>query len=698
MDDLLRTLDGPFDRDHDGGPHSDPDATGDDLHLAREWLVTNGLGGYASGTVSGSITRRFHGLLVAALPAPQGRTMMLNHLSEKVKLSDGTTAVLSGQEHPPGVLVPGASPHLLDFRLEVGLPIWRYRVGGLTLEKRLCMPRGQNTVAICYRLLDGASSVRLALQPWVDFRPHEGVLTGPSSELYALSVQGDRYEFAKPGFPALRVQVDGSRPVFTIAGDRLTNMRYQIEESRGYDSRGDLHSPGYFEADVTPDVPVTLLASTETWETALAVPSIDAFVFERARRTKLIARAHPSVRLGEAAELVLAADQFVITPAGRLADVARAKAGGDEVRTIVAGYHWFTDWGRDTMISLEGLTLVTGREREAEYILRTFAHYVRDGLLPNMFPEGNNAGLYHTADATLWYFHAIDRYVELSGDEALVQNLLPTLRTIVRRHLEGTRFGIRVDPEDGLLRQGEDGYQLTWMDAKVGDLVVTPRRGKAVEISALFYNALLLLAGWEQRWGNASAADELTGWADLAKSNFNRRFWYEGGGYLYDVVDGENGDDPALRPNQVLAISLKHPILNPLRWKAVMDVVERALVTPVGLRSLAPSDPDYKPKYFGDLRARDTAYHQGTVWAWLLGPFVDAWLKVHPGQERDAQRFLQGFVSHMSEACIGSISEIFDGAPPFFPRGCVAQAWSVAEILRLWVRTSALRSPTAVGL
>ncbi|HMI85798.1 MAG TPA: amylo-alpha-1,6-glucosidase [Polyangiaceae bacterium] len=670
------------------GPHSDPDRIGaDHPSISREWLVTNGLGGYASGTVSGFMARRFHGLLIAALPAPQGRTMMLNYLSEKLRIRDRPPIALNGDEHPKRMLVPSASRYLVDFRLDSGLPVWTYQVAGLTIEKRLCLPHGQNTTLIAYHLLEG-DDVRIELQPWVHFRRHEGALNESIDEPYALTVQGDRYEICKPGVPPLRLQVAGPHPIFTIAGDRLGNIRYRTEESRGYDARGDLHSPGYFGVDLVRDSPATVLASVEPWEIASSLEPVAAFAMERLRRTKLIASAPASLQVSAGAELVLAADQFVITPAGRLADAARAKAGGDEIRTIIAGYHWFTDWGRDTMISLEGLTLSVGRVAEAAYVLRTFAYYVRDGLIPNMFPEGNNAGLYHTADATLWYFHAIDRYLETTKDVSLLRHLLPTLRTIVAKHLEGTRFGIAVDPKDGLLRQGEEGYQLTWMDAKVGDYVVTPRRGKAVEICALWYNALLALAGWERQYGEVTRADELERHAALARSSFNRRFWYEPGKHLYDVVDGETGDDNALRPNQLLAISLKHPILEPERWESVVNVVRDALLTPVGLRTLAPSHPEFRAKYFGDLHARDTAYHQGTVWAWLIGPFVDAWLKVYPESQRDAQRFLQGFVPHLAEAGVGTISEIFDATPPFSPRGCVAQAWSVAEVLRLWIKTS----------
>jgi predicted glycogen debranching enzyme len=681
LEDVTRTGD---------GPHSDPDHAGiDDPRVSREWLVTNGLGGYASGTVSGFVTRRFHGLLIAALPAPLGRMMMLNHLSEKLRLPNRPPIALNGDELPDGTLVPGASRYLIDFHLESGLPVWTYRIGTLVVEKRLCLPHGQNTTLICYRLLEGSGPVRIELQPWVHFRRHDGALHESIDEPYALTVQGDRYQIFHPMLPPLRLQVGGTHPTFTIAGDRLTNIRYRIEESRGYDSSGDLYSPGYFGADFTAERPITLLASTEPWEIAAALAPLDAFAMERTRRTKLIARAPSCLRIGAGAELVLAADQFLIAPAGRLAAAARARAGGDEVRTVIAGYHWFTDWGRDTMISLEGLTLSVGRFDEAAYVLRTFAYCVRDGLIPNMFPEGDNAGLYHTVDATLWYFHAINRYLEVTGDESLVRHLLPTLRGIIRHHLEGTRFGIAVDSKDGLLRQGQEGYQLTWMDAKVGDYVVTPRRGKAVEICALWYNALLLLAAWETTYGEPSAAPDLQRHADRARDSFNRRFWHESGGYLFDIIDGENGDDSALRPNQILAISLDHPVLDAARWPRVVSVVQEALLTPVGLRSLAPSHSDYRARYFGDLRARDMAYHQGTVWAWLIGPFVDAWLKVHPDQKREAQRFLQGFVPHLAEAGVGTVSEIFDATPPFTPRGCVAQAWSVAEVMRSWVKTSA---------
>ena len=430
------------------------------------------------------------------------------------------------------------------------------------------------------------------------------------------------------------------------------------------------------------------MASTEGWDTIHSLTPEDAERAERERRERLlaIAKLDPADPFG--AQLALAADQFIITPAGRAEEAARARAAGEEVRTIIAGYHWFTDWGRDTMISLEGLTLCTHRFREAAYILRTFGHYIRDGLIPNMFPDGARDGLYHTADATLWFFHAVDRFVRVTGDVDTLRALIPKFVDVIACHVRGTRFGIGMDPRDGLLRQGADGYQLTWMDAKVDDWVVTPRRGKAVEINALWYNALSLLDGWLREYGGPRPDLDLSALSDRVRASFNARFWYDEGGYLYDVIDGEHGNDTAYRPNQIFAIALERPVLDPARWRAVVDVVHDRLLTPVGLRSLAPGHPDYKPKYYGDLRSRDAAYHQGTVWGWLIGPYVDAWLRVHPDDREGARRLLDGFEAHLKEACVGSISEIFDAEPPYTPRGCIAQAWSVAEVLRALRKTS----------
>jgi predicted glycogen debranching enzyme len=657
--------------------------------IHREWLATNGLGGYASGTLAGVCTRRYHGLLVAALPAPHGRTIMLNHLMEQVRLPNGRTVRLGGEQRADGHLDIQGLEFFREFRLELGLPVWPWEIDDWTLEKRVLLPHEQNTVHVNYRLASGEGTLRLKLRLAVHFRPHDAKVSTTFENPYALTAIGDHYEIAdKSELPPLRFRVHGPRAAFTMESQRTQPLLYWVEEDRGYDAHGELWSPGHFRIDLTADHDVTLVASTESWETIDALTPTDAHKAEQERRHRLLWMATPAARTGVGAEWTLAADHFLITPAGRTEEAARARASGDDVRTVIAGYHWFTDWGRDTMISLEGLTLTTGRHGDARSILRTFATHVRDGLIPNLFPEGSKEGLYHTADATLWFIQAIGRYVEMSSDRETLEFLMPTIRDIVDHHLRGTHFGIGVDKSDGLLRQGAEGYQLTWMDAKCGDWVVTPRHGKAVEINALWYNALRWVERWEREFEEPERAQTIAEHADRARSSFNQRFWYAGGGFLYDVVDGEKDDDPSCRPNQVFAISLSHPVLDRERWGPVMDVVRQRLLTPLGLRSLAPGEPDYKPTYHGDLRSRDAAYHQGTVWPWLIGPFVDAWLKLHPNDKAGGRRFLKGLADHLGEACVGSISEIADAQEPFTPRGCIAQAWSVAETLRSWVNTA----------
>lgn len=657
--------------------------------LRREWLLTNGLGGYASGTISGMISRRYHGLLIAALPAPFGRVVMLNHLAEHLHLPDGRVIQIGGEEPANVNESDGHKHYVREFRLECGLPVWTYEAEGYLIERRLLLVHGQNTLHVTYRLLSGQDTAKLELRPSVNFRQHEHDVAEPWQDNYSISIHGRHYDVNSSTLPyALRLHVNDEMATFMHAGGLLREIGYQTEAERGYHSRGVLWTPGAFMIQLRPNRPVTLMASTEEWVSVLAVNPEDALQGDMARRERLISSALPAAREGTASELVLAADQFIITPAGRVEEAARARAAGDEVRTVIAGYHWFTDWGRDTMISLEGLTLVTGRHREAAWILRTFGHYVKDGLIPNMFPEGEREGLYHTADASLWFFHAVDRYLEVTQDRDTLKVLLPKLIDIAEHHLRGTRFGIVVDPADDLLRQGEQGYQLTWMDAKVDDWVVTPRRGKAVEINALWYNALCLLAGWLREEQGEEAAAPFEEHAKRTRESFNKRFWSEEKNCLLDVVDGEYGDDAAIRPNQIFAITLRHPVLDEARWGAVLQKVQTELLTPVGLRSLAPGHPDYKPRYFGDLRARDAAYHQGTVWGWLIGPFVDAWLKVHPGDADGAKGFLDGFVEHLNHACVGSISEVFDAQEPYTPRACIAQAWSVAEVLRCVVKVA----------
>ena len=650
----------------------------------REWLVTNGLGGYASGTLAGVLTRRYHGLLIAALPVPQGRLVMLSRMNDAVVVADGEVRPLSTSDasaHAPSALQ--------SFRLDRGIPIWTFTFGDQVLEKRVVMPYGQNTTHIVYNRVGGTGALRLRLSPAMQVRRLEDPVSTPIAEPYTLRSAEDRHEIGiRTGVRPLRVSLFGGATAVSDAAHREQQL-YTLEAARGYDSVGELWSPGAFEVEFDSAGMAAVVASTEPWEVARALTPAAALAAEEQRRSGVLTVASREADHQPAAELTLAADQFLITPADRVEEAARARAEGDELRTVIAGYHWFTDWGRDTMISLEGLTLATGRPREAAWILRTFARYVRRGLIPNLFPEGHAHGLYHTADATLWYFHALHRYVATTGDRRTLAAILPVLHDIVAWHVRGTDFNISVDPADGLLRQGQEGYQLTWMDAKVGDWVVTPRRGKAVEIQALWYNALRLLETWTRELqGDPVAAVRYGELASRAQSAFNARFWSAADGHLYDVVDGEDGaDDASCRPNQLFTFSLEHPVLARERWEDVLSVVTDRLLTPAGLRSLAPGSRGYQPRYDGDLRARDAAYHQGTVWGWLIGPYVDAWTRVHDDAHA-ARPLLDGLLSHLGDAGIGQLSEIFDAEPPYAPRGCIAQAWTVAEVLRCLVKTA----------
>lgn len=659
--------------------------------LKHEWLVTNGLGSYASGTISGVPTRRFHSFLTASLSDPQGRYVMLNQLSELVRFPDGSSQKIGGIELAGGALDLHGMSSLREFRLESGLPVWRYELAGHVIEKWILMPYMSNTVHVGYRLVSGTGPVRLKIRVAVHFRRHDASLNeGLPVESYDLQALAGRLEIHGLSIPPLRLYVNGENPAFTIETKRFSDILYRIEEQRGYEAQGNLWSPGYFRVDLAAGKDVTLIASAESWESILALSPAEAFQAELERRRRLLAAARPELDIGLAKQLVQAADQFIIAPIERIAETTRVRATGGDVRTIIAGYHWFTDWGRDTMISLEGLTLTTGRHIEAGHILRTFAHYLRDGLIPNMFPEGESEGVYYTADATLWFFHALDRYIEITGDRGMLKELLHKLLDIIDHHIQGTRFGIHRDADDGLLIQGDPRYALTWMDAKLGDWVVTPRRGKAVEINALWYNALRIMEKWMNEENQHSHAIEMAKFADAARLSFNQRFWNAQAGCLYDLVDGENGqDDPACRPNQLFSIALSYPVLDQEHWQAVFQTVKDKLLTPVGLRTLSPDHPDYKADYHGDLRTRDAAYHQGTVWPWLIGPYVDAWLRVYPEQRKDVRDFLDRLLErHLHEACIGSVSEVFDAEGLYAPRGCIAQAWSVAEILRSWVKVT----------
>jgi predicted glycogen debranching enzyme len=584
---------------------------------------------------------------------------------------------------------------LTHFRLVGGLPIWRYELDGATVEKRLIMPRLQNTVLVIYSVTQASKPIRLGIRPHLHARPHEAPVDYALPASPVLMAKGGYLEATlDASVPPLIMTMRDHESAFTLHPEVTKDVPYVLEQQRGYASIGDTWSPGYFKLDLAEGERATFIASTESAPALDALATDEALETEMQRRSRLLLAAGTTSADTLRAELVLAADQFVIEPATRTAEAMRARAAGDEARSVIAGYHWFTDWGRDTMISLEGLALCTGRISEARGILLTFARHLRDGLIPNLFPEGDQEGLYHTTDATLWFFHAIDRYVTASKDTDTLRDLLPALAEVVRLHLVGTRFGIRVD-EDGLLTQGDQNLPLTWMDAKVGDWVVTPRRGKAVEINALWFNAVRLLAGWHRAFDRD--ATDLDAVAARARDSFNRRFWFDDGQYLFDIVDGEAGNDSSLRPNQIFALSLRYPVLDEARWRRVVDVVAERLLTPYGLRTLAPGHPDFKAQYFGDLRARDAAYHQGTVWAWLIGPFIDAWLRVYPARHEEAKPLLAAFNQHLSDACIGTISEVFDATEPYAPRGCIAQAWSVAEVLRSFMTLRRASEVSAVN-
>jgi predicted glycogen debranching enzyme len=647
----------------------------------REWLVTNGIGGYAAGTVAGVLTRRYHGLLIAALQPPVGRRLLLTKLEETATYGAQAYRLFtdrwSGNEIEPAGFV-----HLERFHLEGTTPVWTYALADALLEKRLWMEPGANTTYVRYDLCRGSRPLALKIDALVNYRDHHAS-THVDYHPLCLTVEhvsrGVRIT-AGPRQAALYLLSEGARA--TLRHQWRNNYRLAVEEYRGLDPLDDNLHVGFFQTDLEPGDSLTLVASTE------ARPLLDgaeAYVRRRGREQRLLSQAKPYVDHVPAAvqHLVLAADQFIVR---RRLPPAPGSVDGDsslDGRSIIAGYPWFSDWGRDTMISLPGLALTTGRHDVAARVLRTFAGYLDKGMLPNRFPDAGDQPEYNTADATLWYLEAVRAYHAATGDDALLQDLYPALQEIVTWHQRGTRYQIRLDPADGLLHAGEPGVQLTWMDAKVEDWVVTPRIGKPVEINALWYNGLRAMAGFAQRLQKPAGQYEAL--AERALAGFSR-FWDEEIGYCRDILDGPGGHDASLRPNQLFAVSLAHNPLGARQQRAVVDVCAHHLLTSHGLRSLAPTDSAYVGRYGGDRQQRDGAYHQGTVWGWLIGPFVRAHLRVY-GQPAVARSFLNPLLQHLDAHCVGSLSEIFDGDPPFAPRGCIAQAWTVAEVLQTWLMT-----------
>ncbi len=635
----------------------------------REWLETNGLGGFASSTITGLNTRRYHGLLVAATEPPVGRLVMLSKLEETLVL-DGQRYELSTNQYP-GAIHPRGYQYLTEFRLDP-FPVQVFEVDGVVIQKTVFMLHGENTTIIQYsvakhdsELPDGTVLEVRPLIPCRDYHStgHENGVIDSGFE----TAEGLTTICPYPGNPTLWFAHSTAQVEAT--GHWYRNLQYQSERDRGLDFNEDIFNPFNLKFDLLRQSQPAIHVSTEPRHTQNIGDTAGLRQDEVERRARL----RGSLRTEEqfVQDLVAAADQFIV------------KRGDD--KTIIAGYHWFSDWGRDTMISLPGLTLATGRDDVARSILLAFAKVVDRGMLPNRFPDAGEQPEYNTVDATLWYFEAVRALVQRTGDSQFVRdNLYQVLGEIIDWHVCGTRYNIRVD-SDGLLNSGEPGVQLTWMDAKVGDWVVTPRIGKPVEIQALWYNALMVMkelaAGFDDRAGERRYGRM----AGQAKKSFNRLFWNEATDCLYDVIDGQTFDQ-SIRPNQVLAISLTHSMLSRERAKRIMAVVQRDLLTPYGLRTLAPGDRHYHGRYAGSPLERDGAYHQGTVWPWLIGPFITAYLKTSGRNKRSlrqAEQWLKTFESHLTEAGLGQISEVFDGDPPHLAGGCIAQAWSVAELLRV---------------
>ncbi len=642
-----------------------------DTSSRREWLATNGIGGYASASIAGANTRRYHGLLVPAFAPPVGRAVLLSKLEEEVRVEDALY-LLSANKYP-SVVQPQGFRHLVHYESRPA-PTWTYTFheGTVSLQKRVWMPHGKNTVYVQYTLLKAPEPVKFALVPLMAYKDYHteqhrwdgfhGTITpdGPGR------LRFDAYESAQPLWFTLPITFQ-----WNSNSGWFLNFEHTREQERGLDSTEDLYCPGRWDGTLAPGQIITLIATVETDMPAAADDSLRA---EQARQKSLLSLAGLSADSDPFVQtLTLAADQFLIEHSDR---VARA--------TIMAGYPWFTDWGRDTMISLPGLCLATGRFDLAKQILTSFSTATHNGLLPNRFTDGGGGAEYNTVDASLWFFHAVHQYALASGDWAFATDqMLPVLENILTHHINGTDFGIRVDPADGLLRAGEPGVQLTWMDAKVGDWVVTPRIGKPVEINALWHNALRVAVLLARRAGKDDAASGYEARAAQAKASFVPAFWNEAGQCLYDVIGDDGQPDASLRPNQVFALSLPFPLLSSEQARAVVDTVGAHLLTPYGLRTLAPDAPDYQGHYGpGDQRQRDGAYHQGTVWPWLLGAYIDAHLQVYGDKDAARSLILPYLSAAMNEYGVDTLCEIRDGDPPFAPNGCIAQAWSVGELLR----------------
>ena len=751
--------------------------------LNHEWLVTNGLGGYAAGTIVGATTRSYHGLLVAALRPPVERSVLVSKIDEELELTNGrngrdasTVYKLGVNEYQDGTIDPQGYTYLERFALDGDIACFFYRLpiptrpgiqpdyedainldsagaiyrvptteqpagalsgssararinplapSSITLEKRVWMEYGQNTTYVQYVLRpilddDGgarfiAPSITLHLLPFCLSRDHHSFTRGSADWHFLVENAGNSCRIrAYEGAPAYRLIAEPTAS-FSLTGWWYWHVLHRREAERGLPDVEDVYQPGIFSLPLAAGTPVTLVLSAEETGGDFGGHKHDeavaqAYARHQRRVKQLLDIADRSTtnlphKDPVFARLVIAADQFIVarpeapeptqpatTPRGRERIDTRFASSAErrykltpDRKTIIAGYPWFTDWGRDSMISLPGLLLCTGRYSEARGLLKAFASYTYEGLIPNRFPDSGEAPEYNTADATLWMFHALDAYTTTTHDWSLVKELYPTLNEIIAWHTRGTLYGIGMDPADGLLHAGSPGIQLTWMDAKVDDWVVTPRRGKAVEINALWYCALYYMESWAKRL--AYDALEYGVLLTQVREHFARRFWYEEGGYLYDVVDVEGiagQNDASLRPNQLFAASLTPHLLTEEQTRGMLSHVTGALLTPMGLRTLSPQDPAYSHRFNGRREERDGAYHQGTVWPWLIGPYIDVHLRLY-NDCLALLPLLHPLVRHLWENGVGSICEVAEPEPPFAPAGCFAQAWSVAELLRAWL-------------
>jgi predicted glycogen debranching enzyme len=646
-----------------------------DIAASREWLVTNGIGGYASGTVAGLLTRRYHGLLVAALQPPLGRTLLLAKLDETVLYGDGFYSLYTNR-WADGTIDAHGYQNIEYFSLEGTVPLWRFAVADALLEKRIWMQQAANTIYVQYTLRRATQPLKLTLKAIANYRDYHSDTHNYND--WQMSIEQVEQGICVSAYPdAVPIYLLTDRASASPAHNWYYNFDLAVERYRGLSDKEDHLHAATFEVTLNLGESLTFVASTHKQ------PELNGEAALKHRHTleqKLIGLWKSNRPLNAADppawvnHLVLAADQFIVD---------RSVPEDPQGKTIIAGYPWFSDWGRDTMISLPGLTLATGRPEIARSILRTFARHVDQGMLPNRFPDAGQTPEYNTVDATLWYFEAIRAYYNATEDNDLLMELFPVLTDIINWHCRGTRYNIHLDATDGLLYAGEKGVQLTWMDAKVGDWVVTPRIGKPIEVNALWYNSLRTMAKFARLIGKPH--QEYEAMADRAQIRF-ARFWNQQTGSCYDVLDTPNGDDPSVRPNQIFAVSLPESPLTPAQQKAVVDICGQMLLTSHGLRSLASNHPQYQGKYGGNQYQRDGAYHQGTVWGWLLGSFVTAHLRVYKNPKQ-ARQFLQPMANHLIAHGIGSLSEIFDGDAPMTPRGCIAQAWTVAEVLRAWLVT-----------